>query len=65
MLEEPIPERYIPPIGKNLDIMLDDYYNQRGWDRETAIPEEKTLRRLGLDGVANEFRQRGIFDEIP
>ena len=65
MLEEPIPERHIPPIGKNLDIMLDDYYNQRGWDRETAIPEEKTLRRLGLDGVADEFRQRGIFDEIP
>ncbi|MBT3254885.1 MAG: aldehyde ferredoxin oxidoreductase family protein [Deltaproteobacteria bacterium] len=64
MLEEPIPERHIPPIGKNLDIMLDDYYDQRGWDRETAIPKEETLRRLGLDEVIDDFRDMGISNEI-
>lgn len=31
-----------------LEPMLDEYYRQRGWDPETGIPTEQTLKRLGL-----------------
>ena len=49
MLEEPIVDHGIPAIGGNLDLMLDDYYTVRGWNLETSIPEETTLRSLDLD----------------
>lgn len=57
MMEEPIPDRNIPPIGKNLDMMLDDYYQHRGWDIETAIPQEKKLRELELDFLADDLKE--------
>lgn len=57
MLEEPIADRYIPPIGKNLDLMLDDYYNHRGWDIQSAIPKEEKLRELDLDFVADDLKK--------
>lgn len=39
-----------PPKGQvvELDIMLDEYYRERGWDPETGIPFDSTLERLGL-----------------
>ena len=42
------------PVGPSagevveLDIMLDDYYRERGWNLETGLPTEETLERLGL-----------------
>ncbi len=56
MLEEPIVDRNIPPMGKNLDIMLDDYYGQRGWSLETGIPKEEKLRELDLAFVMDDLR---------
>lgn len=49
-LEEPLPDDSGPSAGSvvELDDMLDQYYLARGWDQETGIPEDKTLRRLGL-----------------
>jgi aldehyde:ferredoxin oxidoreductase len=40
-----------PSAGQvvELDQMLDDYYTERGWDKTTGLPLEKTLKRLGLD----------------
>ena len=32
-----------------LDQMLDEYYEQRGWDLETGLPTMATLKRLGLE----------------
>ena len=61
MLEEPIPDSYIPPIGKNLDLMLDDYYTIRGWDIESAIPKEEKLKELDLDFVSEDLKKfRGV-----
>lgn len=60
MLEEPIADTYIPPIGKNLDVMLDDYYRHRGWDIESSIPKEDKLRELDLHFVVDDFRNLGI-----
>ncbi len=31
-----------------LELMLDEYYRQRGWDPKTGIPTQETLHRLGL-----------------
>ena len=42
------------PIGPSagqvveLDMMLDEYYKNRGWINKTGLPTEDTLKRLGL-----------------
>jgi len=53
-LEEPLPESSGPSAGSivELDPMLDEYYQARGWDLKTGIPEKKTLVRLGLEDAA-------------
>jgi len=33
--------------------LLDDYYDERGWDRETGIPTKEKLLELGLQKIAN------------
>ncbi len=40
-----------PSAGEvvELDQMLTEYYDVRGWDQETGLPLKKTLERLGLD----------------
>ncbi len=40
--------------------LLDDYYDLRGWDRETGIPTRKTLTELDLDYVADELAALGF-----
>ncbi len=53
-----LPERLTKdpaPIGPSagevveLDQMLTEYYDVRGWSQETGLPLKKTLQRLGLD----------------
>lgn len=55
MIEEPILDRHIPPIGSNLQTMLDEYYKIRGWNVKTAIPKREKLEELDLDFVANDM----------
>jgi aldehyde:ferredoxin oxidoreductase len=31
--------------------MLDEYYDERGWVKETGIPEAGKLKELGLEAV--------------
>jgi aldehyde:ferredoxin oxidoreductase len=58
MLEEPVPERYYGPISRgDLDRMLDEYYEARGWDKGTAIPTRRKLEELGLKEVADELEK--------
>ena len=50
-LKEGIPEG--PSAGmyislEELDAMLDEYYQIRGWDPGTGVPTESTLKKLGL-----------------
>ncbi|MCG7853595.1 MAG: aldehyde ferredoxin oxidoreductase family protein [Methanosarcinaceae archaeon] len=60
MLEEPVADSYIPPIGKDLDKMLDDYYQQRGWNVDSGIPNREALNKLGLGFVTDDFENLGI-----
>ncbi|MHB1415802.1 MAG: aldehyde ferredoxin oxidoreductase family protein [Chloroflexota bacterium] len=45
----------------NVDLLLDDYYAQRGWDQR-GLPTESTLRRLGLPDVAEDLKRVGRID---
>ena len=52
--EDPLPEG--PSKGQRfskeeLGHMLDDYYDLRGWDKDTGMPLKKRLNELGLDFV--------------
>jgi aldehyde:ferredoxin oxidoreductase len=33
---------------EEIDKLLDEYYELRGWDKETSIPSKKKLAELGL-----------------
>jgi len=57
MLEEPVLDASLPPIGENLNIMLDEYYTLRGWDVKTGIPKEEKLRELDLDFVIDDLKK--------
>lgn len=57
MMKEILPEgasrgKVVPP--EVLDIVLDGYYDARGWDRQ-GVPTRQTLARLGLQKVADEL----------
>jgi aldehyde:ferredoxin oxidoreductase len=55
---EPMPDG--PAKGRvcNLDPMLNDYYDVRGWTRD-GLPTRKALNRLGLEDVANALAKSG------
>tara|TARA_Y100000031_G_scaffold123996_1_gene139557 strand:- start:193 stop:645 length:453 start_codon:yes stop_codon:yes gene_type:complete len=63
-LEAPSPRYGSAPVdgpakGKSimpvLDEMLDYYYEQMGWDKETGKPLPDTLRKLGLEHVIKDI----------
>jgi len=61
MLEEPVPDKYYGPLTQEeLNLMLDEYYASRGWDRKTGVPTRKKLEELRLKKVADEFDKIGV-----
>jgi len=59
--EDPVPDG--PAKGKcipreKLDLLLDEYYAKRGWSKD-GRPTEATLRRLGLENVAEDLVEQG------
>jgi aldehyde:ferredoxin oxidoreductase len=57
--KEPMPEGPAKGHVVNLDVMLDEYYQARGWDVKTGLPTRDTLERLGLTDVAEELAKLG------
>ena len=66
--DDRLPERFLqeshaegPLEGQKFELepMLDEYYDVRGWDKTTGRPTRKTLERLGLAGVADELERCG------
>lgn len=60
-MEEPVPDG--PAKGKlitreQMDVLLDDYYALRGWNKE-GIPTRAKLTELGLTDVADELERCG------
>lgn len=40
---------------KDLNMMLDEYFTERGWDIKTGVPKREKLIALGLEYVADEL----------
>jgi aldehyde:ferredoxin oxidoreductase len=58
--KEPVPDG--PQAGKTLDKvkfekMKDEYYTLRGWDKETGLLLEKTLKNLDMKDIAKELKK--------
>ena len=53
-LKEPMPDGPAKGQVVDLDAMLDDYYEIRGWDKNTGIPTREKLLELGLDDAAKD-----------
>jgi len=56
LMFEPLPDG--PNKGqhmKDLEGMLDEYYEALGWDRE-GIPKRETLKKLDLEDIADSLR---------
>lgn len=62
--DDNLPERFLKeslPDGASkgqvvdLDLMLDEYYEARGWDKNRGFPIRQTLEGLGLKAVADEL----------
>jgi len=42
---------------EDVESLLDDYYDERGWDRQTGIPTREKLVSLGLDEIAGDLER--------
>jgi aldehyde:ferredoxin oxidoreductase len=56
LLEEKSPSGRAKGHVVYLDKMLDEYYELRGWDRNTGLPTQRKLNDLGLEYTANELQ---------
>jgi aldehyde:ferredoxin oxidoreductase len=36
--------------------MLKEYYEERGWNQGSGVPEQKTIERLGLSDLVGKYR---------
>ncbi|NTU48275.1 MAG: hypothetical protein HGA84_04635, partial [Syntrophobacteraceae bacterium] len=41
------------------DLILDEYYEARGWNEKTGLQKRKTLEKLGLKDIAEDLAKRG------
>lgn len=64
-LKEPLPKECGPSQGSivELESMLDEYYLEHNWDKETGIPLRAKLIDLGLHEVVKDLEERGILSE--
>ena len=44
----------------HVETLLDDYYDEHGWDTEKGIPTKEKLIELGLDWVAEDLSGKGF-----
>lgn len=47
------------------EAMKRSYYTHRGWDPDSGVPAEKTLKAMGLDNVAQDLREKGRLPASP
>jgi aldehyde:ferredoxin oxidoreductase len=58
-LTEPIPDgpsKGMIVSGETLEKMKDEYYELRGWDKETGVPTRKRLLELDLPDISEDMR---------
>jgi aldehyde:ferredoxin oxidoreductase len=58
-LKEPLVSGPLRGQTVNLDLMVDEYYEARGWDSASGFPKREKLEELGLQRAANELERLG------
>jgi len=58
-LKEPIPDGPCKGQTVDLETMLNEYYQVRGWDTKTGLIPRRKLEELGLKNVADELERMG------
>ena len=53
--QEPVKDGPFKGCVVELDFMLDDYYDARGWDKKTGLQTRQKMAELGLEHIANEL----------
>ena len=48
-----------PLSREDCERLLDDYYDERGWDIERGIPTEESLVEYDLTDEAEDLKKRG------
>ncbi|MBM4332714.1 MAG: aldehyde ferredoxin oxidoreductase family protein [Deltaproteobacteria bacterium] len=43
---------------EKFDLILDEYYESRGWNEKTGLPKKQTLKKLGLQDIAEDLAKR-------
>ena len=59
VLKEQLPDGPTKGQVVNLDLMLDEYYEARGWDKGSGFPTRQKLEQLGLKEAADELDRLG------
>jgi len=59
LTNEPAPKGPAKGHVVELSKMLEEYYEFRGWDKKTGLPLRSTLRKLGLNDVAEDLAKTG------
>jgi aldehyde:ferredoxin oxidoreductase len=49
-----------PMTRNDVEVVLDDYYDERGWDIKSGVPAGKTLIDLGIGNVIGGLDRSGI-----
>ncbi|MFH1820880.1 MAG: aldehyde ferredoxin oxidoreductase C-terminal domain-containing protein [Methanobacteriota archaeon] len=67
--DDTLPERFLSePLKKggstgrvvNLEPMLDEYYEARGWNKKNGIPSKEKLEELGIRNLVDDFKESRI-----
>ena len=56
-IKEPVPNGPCKGQVFEMDLLLDDYYKERDWDRKTGLPTEKKMLDLGLESEARALKK--------
>lgn len=58
-LKEPLPEGSSKGKVCKLDVMLDEYYEKRGWDKDSGFPTRAKLKELKLNDAMKQLINLG------
>ena len=58
--EEPVSIRGNVLDREKFDAMREEYYQLRGWDKETGLQKKETLIKLGMGDVAGDLEEKGL-----
>jgi aldehyde:ferredoxin oxidoreductase len=63
-LKEPVPDGPAKGRVMELEPMLDEYYEARGWELKKGYPMRRTLEELDLGDIADELEAMGRLGDL-